>query len=45
MAQAQKSLLVLALAGHIALLFKCLIAQAVHLQARQRQATLIIGIN
>ena len=45
MAQAQKSLLVLALADQIDLLDLCSLAQAVHLQARLRQAALIIGIN
>ena len=44
MAQAQKSLPALALAGYLTLLVVCSLAQVVHLQARQRQAILIIGI-
>ena len=44
MAQAQKYLPALALAGYLDLLKICSLAQAVHLQARQWQAILIIGI-
>ena len=44
MVQAQKYLPALALVGQLALLVVCSMAQAEHLQATQRQATLTIGI-
>lgn len=44
MAQAQKYLPALALAEQITMLLACFQTQAVHLQARQRQAILTIGI-